>query len=170
MTMYDDWRLVPVGAWRAVQRVTRHPRTHWQSLHQKKSLYFLSFIKSKCLRCPPWTWQRPWCNVMIHLFFLLTLFCKSQRHLLCSGSPQSTAGRVRGFAIRPQTFRGRPSSTSTARCHYLFRYAFIVSHYWLLFFLRLCPGRGTAAVATQFARFSHHQRQRSGVIICLCTK
>ena len=23
MTMYDDWRLVPVGAWRAVQRVTR---------------------------------------------------------------------------------------------------------------------------------------------------
>ena len=72
MTMYDDWRLVPVGAWRAVQRVTRHPRTHWQSLHQKKSLYFLSFIKYKCWRCPPWTWQRPWCNVMIHLFFLLT--------------------------------------------------------------------------------------------------
>ena len=25
--MYDDWRLVPVGAWRAVQRVTRRSHT-----------------------------------------------------------------------------------------------------------------------------------------------
>ena len=46
MTMYDDWRLVPVGAWRAVQRVTRRALIGSRCI-KKNLCIFLSFIKLK---------------------------------------------------------------------------------------------------------------------------
>ena len=134
MYMYDDWRLVPVGAWRAVQRVTRRSHTElprraligsrciWGCI-KKNLCIFLSFIKYKCWRCPPWTWQRPWCNVMIHLFFLLT-------------------------------------------------FLYFVKANGIFFVQVVRNPRPDVYVASQFVRKlsvdGPHQRQQSGVIICLC--
>ena len=73
-------------------------------------------------------------HVMINVLFLLSLFvyAEGKAHggestaFLCSGSPQSTDGRVRGLAIRPENFRGRPINANGQVIHVMIHVFFIL--------------------------------------------